>query len=152
MAEHVQPQGWTFRWNNGVTMLGQAVHHYAKGTRRLELSRKIMAVSDEATVRDTILHEIAHINAGLQHGHDRIWKLEAIRLGASPMRVANAATTPNIRAEAAPWRGVCPNGHEGGKFWRKPRVQRSCAKCSPGRFNAAYLITYTNVDTGEFVR
>lgn len=147
MSEHVIPSGVMFRWNNAVNMLGQATHNRMKGLRYLELSRKMTAVCDEESVRDTILHEIAHLNAGLENGHNRVWKLEAMRIGASPERTANPATTPNIRQDAAPWRGTCPNGHSATPMWRKPRVSKSCGKCS-STYNPAYRITYRHVDTG----
>ena len=146
MRDKLTVTGWTFGWDNAVSSFGVA--HYR--TKTITMSRKLVLAGNRDQVLDTIRHEIAHANVGAGHHHDAVWKREAYRLGATPSRVAVDA--PNIREQGAPWRGVCPNGHEGGSFWRKPRVQRSCSKCCPGKFNEAYLITYTHVDTKEFVR
>jgi len=141
MREHVQVPGWTFGWDNAVRRLGAA--DFVK--KKITLSHRITAASTRAQVLDTIRHEIAHVNAGAAALHGRAWKLEALRLGANP--AAATEEGPNLRQEAAPWRGTCPNGHEATPFWRRPKHSRSCAKCSPV-FDRRYIITYRHVDTG----
>lgn len=37
-------------------------------------------------VEDTLLHEVAHVLAGPGHGHNRIWKSWARKVGARPDR------------------------------------------------------------------
>lgn len=150
MRENLRdPYSWTFTWDNAITTFGVTNHTY----KTIRLSRKITKASTEEQVTDTVLHEIAHANVGFAHGHGVVWKMEAIRLGARPNAKATPGVdAPNLRKEAAPWRGVCPAGHDCGNFWRKPRVSRSCAKCSPGKFNEAHIVTYTHIDTGVVTR
>ena len=35
-------------------------------------------------IRDTVLHEIAHVIAGREAGHRPLWKVTAQRIGATP--------------------------------------------------------------------
>ena len=37
-------------------------------------------------IQDTILHEIAHAIVGPKHGHDKVWKVMASKLGCSAKR------------------------------------------------------------------
>ena len=55
-----------------------------------------MRLYDEAEVRETILHEIAHARVGASHGHDAVWQAEARRIGSTGRRLVD----PH-----APWRG-----------------------------------------------
>lgn len=142
MLENLKPHGWTFGWDNAVQSLGQCDYN----RRRITLSRQLTAGADEVSVRDTILHEIAHANVGPGHGHGRVWMTEAIRLGASPRSRHSVGTVPNLRKELAPWVGTCPAGHVSPyRFWRKPRVDRSCAMCNPRKFDRANLVTYVDI-------
>jgi predicted SprT family Zn-dependent metalloprotease len=79
--------GWRFAWSNGKRQLGAACVH-ADGRKTLRLSRHLVRLNDDAEVRDTILHEIAHAIAGVEHGHDAVWKSVCVRIGARPVRVA----------------------------------------------------------------
>lgn len=72
-------------------------HREADGTRRvieLAFNRELFRPGDEAVLRDTLLHEMAHVEAWLEHGHaghGAIWKRIAKRVGAVPRAVAPAA-------------------------------------------------------------
>ena len=112
----------------GVTMFGK---------RRISLSAPLTRLHDEAHVRDTILHEIAHALVGAQHGHDRVWKAKARELGASDAR----CFTSEAARELAPFIGVCPAGHEVRRHKRPTRVV-SCSRCS-SRFDSAHVLSWT---------
>ncbi len=53
--------------------------------RRISLSRPLTFLNDEAEVRDTILHEIAHALTP-KTGHGPAWKAMCLRIGAKPVR------------------------------------------------------------------
>lgn len=132
---------WTLKWDNAVQRLGACDYR----NKTIQLSRPMTQAGTTEQVMDTVRHEVAHALAGPGAGHGRAWKVIAIRLGARPY----AATTdaPNLRAEAAPWVGHCPKGHTvKQRFWRKPRVTRSCGECGPGAFNPALILTWSRVD------
>ncbi len=96
MAHHgVTEAGWVFGWSNGKRQLGccqmrEAISGPSKGKRvkSIKLSRHLVRLNDDDEVRDTILHEIAHALAGLDHGHDEVWKATCLRIGARPDRTA----------------------------------------------------------------
>jgi len=98
MHEHgLLRSGWHLRFGHGKRQLGSASirRKVDRGTGRVQeirtitLSRYLVALNDEATVRDTILHEIAHALAGLDHGHDAHWQEICRRIGARPQRLAD---------------------------------------------------------------
>lgn len=136
IAIHV-PQ-YRFEWSDGKTVLG----HCDYRARAIRLSRTLTLVNDERQTVDTILHEIAHAKAGAGAGHGATWKRIARELGAVPRATAQGAVS--VR-ETAPWVGHCPScGHVStAKFFRKPRVNRSCASCYPGAYHPAYRLVYT---------
>ncbi len=97
MEQHgLLAQGWRFAWGHGRRQLGSASirRRVDRGTGRVQqiktitLSRYLVALNGEDAVRDTILHEIAHALAGLDHGHDDVWKAVCRRIGAEPQRLA----------------------------------------------------------------
>lgn len=99
----------------------------------ISLSRHLVQLNDEATVRSTILHEIAHALTPKQH-HNQIWKAKAIEIGHSGARCygSSVATPPKK------WIASCPNGHE---VLRHKKQRLSCSRCCP-RFNKAYLFRF----------
>lgn len=51
-----------------------------KSDKRIELSKKLVLLNDEARVMKTVLHEIAHaLTEG--HGHDAVWKAKCLAIG-----------------------------------------------------------------------
>lgn len=138
---------WTLKWDNAVQRLGACDYR----NKVIRLSRPMTQAGTSEQVMDTIRHEVAHALAGFQAGHGREWKIIAMRLGANPQ--ASTTDAPNLREEAAPWVGTCPNGHEvKHRYWRKPRSTRSCGECCPGKFNPDLILTYRRVDTMAGVR
>lgn len=132
MAEHGLT-GWDFAFDRARRRAGLANHT----ARRITLSRALMALYDEAQVRDTILHEIAHALVGPAHGHDAVWAAKARELGSSGERLvpADAPTVPGR------WQGRCPAGHTVTRMQR-PRQPMSCARCSR-RFSPEHLLSWT---------
>ena len=83
MHEHCLSREWTFRWQNKKVSLGTC--SYRK--KEIRLSKWYVELNDEAEVRDTILHEIAHALSYERHGskgHGRLWKSICREIGAIP--------------------------------------------------------------------
>lgn len=120
------------------------------GARTISLSAPLTRLHDEAEVRDTILHEIAHALVGPFHGHDDVWRSKAVEIGCSGQRTVDA-DAPQVEG---PWRGECPAGHAYTRHRRPGRVM-SCLACNP-EFDAAALLTWTyqgrRVDMGAAYR
>src|SRR4051812_25930717 len=55
-------------------------------TRTIQLSLAHVRLNDAVKVRETILHEVAHALVGPGHGHDRVWRAMAVRVGTRPVR------------------------------------------------------------------
>lgn len=107
-------------------------------TKQIGLSRLLTALHDEAEVRDTVLHEVAHALVGPWHGHDAVWRAKAREIGCSATRCL-PEEAPRV---AAPWLGRCAAGHEVGRHRRPERVM-SCRRCSPS-FDTGALLTWTH--------
>jgi len=54
--------------------------------KKISFSRHFLKNSDQLDINDTILHEIAHALVGPKHGHDRVWKNMAKKIGCSAKR------------------------------------------------------------------
>lgn len=82
---HCLSREWTFRWQNKKVSLGTC--SYQK--KEIRLSKWYVELNDEAEVRDTILHEIAHALSYERHGskgigHGRLWRSICREIGAIP--------------------------------------------------------------------
>lgn len=121
MAEHGL-DGWTFTYDRGRRRAGAC--HYAK--QQITLSRALTEIYDATTIRDIILHEIAHALVGREHHHDAVWKAMARRLGANP-RAQLAGNLPQLDA---PWVGTCPRCGATKRLFRQPQRVVACGKCS----------------------
>ncbi|KRE41082.1 SprT-like domain-containing protein [Knoellia sp. Soil729] len=137
---------WTITTDRAKTRAG--VCRFA--SRTISLSSALTRLHDDAEVRDTILHEIAHALVGPAHGHDHVWRQKAMSIGCSGERTVSTSAP----AVAGPWRGECPEGHAHTRH-RRPGHVMSCLRCSPG-FDAGSLLTWTyqgrRVDMGEAYR
>lgn len=105
-AHGVFAAGWRFQWSHGKRQLGCAQIKRRRNprtgqvieTKTIKLSRYLVALNDESEVRDTILHEIAHAIAGLNNGHNEVWRAVCRQVGARPERLAGeeVAVVPHL--------------------------------------------------------
>ena len=133
MARH-RLTGWRLVFDNAKTRAG-ACH---SDRREITLSRPLISLYAPEQATQTVLHEIAHALAGAGHGHDRVWRTIARRIGYTGGRCL-PVDAPKVDG---PWVGVCAAGHRTTAHRRPVRV-RSCPQCSP-RFDvsARYGWTY----------
>ncbi|WP_306213801.1 SprT family zinc-dependent metalloprotease [Actinoplanes sp. RD1] len=132
MARH-RLTGWRLVFDNARTRAGVC----RSDRKEIGLSRVLTELYPEEQVRDTVLHEIAHALAGPKHGHDRVWRATAQRIGCSGTRCVPEDAP---RAEGG-FVGTCAAGHRTTAHRRPVRV-RSCPKCSP-TFDPAAIYTWT---------
>lgn len=96
MAEHgIAENGWTFQFDNAHKRMGAC--HYQ--TKTITVSRHFALAADESEVRDTLLHEIAHVIAGYLAGHQIQWKVVARRIGATPKACGANPHYRQVRAD-----------------------------------------------------
>jgi len=79
-----------FGLNGWVIALDKrATRRFGQCRRRqhtIGLTEALVKLNTRAEVEDVIRHEIAHALVGDGHGHDRVWKLKCIEVGARPER------------------------------------------------------------------
>ncbi|MCY4096476.1 MAG: SprT-like domain-containing protein [Gammaproteobacteria bacterium] len=111
-------ESWRFAFDHAMRRGGRC----AFDRQEISLSEQFAFVASVEEVTDTILHEIAHALVGPKHGHDRIWKVTAQRIGCSG-RVMH-----HIDFSSARWILTCTTCG-----WREPRLRRRgglvCKSC-----------------------
>lgn len=144
----VDPSGltttdWSFKFDSAVRRFGACYKH----KNLITISRKLTELNDEAQVRDTILHEIAHALAPARAHHNRQWKSIAKAIGANPERCYDSST---VTTPTRKWKATCPSCKR--TVLRHKRMKIACGKCcnkhNRGKFDEKYLFVYTpNVTT-----
>lgn len=141
MKEHgVYDDGWRFKWSNGKRQLGCAqvkkrrdpIAGKAIEIKTIKLSRHLVSLNTDDEVRDTILHEIAHAIAGLNNGHNHVWKAACRRIGARPQRLAGE----EVRIVKGRYAIYCPScDRDIARRHRRMRTDRLartyCRSCGP---------------------
>jgi predicted SprT family Zn-dependent metalloprotease len=99
--------------------------------RRITLSRVLTLLNDDAEVRDTILHEIAHaLTPGDNHGAR--WKAMCLRIGAKPRRCYSDEHVTSPPRRAAPYQIGCLACGWWQDRHRRTRRKLICRKCRAG--------------------
>lgn len=127
---------WKFDWMRARKTYGLCDH----GTHTISLSMPLTLINSEATIRDVILHEVAHALVGARHGHNRVWWLKAKSMGCSATRC-----TTGVKVQSGGWIGHCPNREHEHRMFRKPTRSYSCGKCSRENFKSGYQAEYAIV-------
>ena len=135
--EGLVDKGWVFKFDKAKRRFGNC--SYRK--QIISLSTALTELNDETTVKNTILHEIAHALTGSGVGHGRQWKQVARSIGcdAQVLYDSRSVVTPEHK-----YIGICPDGHTH-KAHRR-RSYSACAKCchryNNGKFSEKYLIKW----------
>jgi predicted SprT family Zn-dependent metalloprotease len=118
--------GWSFAFNRSKVQMGLCLY----GPRMVVLSVHFVELNDDATVLDTLLHEIAHALVGPGHGHDAVWRAKCLEVGARPERLSNDVSMPVGR-----WQAVCPGCGRLHDRHRRPKHMKGwhCSYCGRER-------------------
>jgi len=88
--------GWTGALDNALRRFGSCSRH----AKRITLSRHLATINTDEETLDTVLHEVAHALAWVEHdedcGHDGRWQAIASRVGARPERTVDAEETSSV--------------------------------------------------------
>jgi predicted SprT family Zn-dependent metalloprotease len=140
MEQHgLLDKGWYFEFDNARRRFG--VCRY--GTKSIGLSKHLVSLNDEARVKNTILHEIAHALVGPGYGHDHVWRRKAIEIGCDGQRCysSKVVETPESRY-IAECKG-CGKVHKRHKMTRSLKFgSSSCGTCSNGRYNPIFKLEW----------
>jgi predicted SprT family Zn-dependent metalloprotease len=117
-------QGWHFAYNRRKREMGLCLFD----AQVIALSVHFVEMNDDTSVRDTLLHEIAHALVGPGHGHDAIWKSKCREIGARPERLCPEANMPVGR-----WQAYCAGCGMLHHRHRKPKrmIGWHCSYCGP---------------------
>lgn len=117
---------WTFQFDRAKCRAGCC--KYRRTT--ITLSEYYVPRNDEAEIRDTILHEIAHALAGPGQGHGPVWKAICLTIGAKPVRCYDNTKVDMPKGQ---WRANCPSCKKEFHRHRRPKNDGIiyCAKCGP---------------------
>jgi len=136
-------EDWVFRFDFAKKRFGQC--NYTK--KEITLSKYLTELNDEKTVRDTIIHEIAHAIAGHESGHGKFWKQCVVRMGGVPERCYSPkeVNTPKMKYSL-----ICPSCHSEISRQRKPKKSffktapaclPCCKKHNNGKFSQEFILT-----------
>ena len=116
--------GWSFGFDRAKTRLG--ITHFA--TKRVALSEHFVAAphTTDALVRNTLLHEIAHVLVGTEHGHDDVWVAKAKEIGCDGIRVSKIGAFAAHR-----WTWRCEKGCTVSLCHQRRNLRKTfvCRKC-----------------------
>lgn len=126
LEEHnLLDSGWKFDWMRAKAKLGMCRYFL----KTIYLSKPVTMVNGEESVRDTILHEIAHALVGPGHNHNHVWKAKAISIGCNGERTGEIVNYQ--QAARYQYSAAC-----GSKWFTNRRLQnlgqRFC-KCCNGK-------------------
>ena len=129
-------KGWLFTFDGAVRRFGSCDYN----TKTITLSRKLTRLNDEATVRNVVLHEIAHALAGPRAGHGPAWRAQAEGIGCDARRCCDE----EVSFPPAKFKGTCPScGTEALTFRRRASACLRCCKMhNRGRFSEEYLFRW----------
>ncbi len=117
---------WSFRFDHARRRFGSC----RPSSRAITLSRPLTFLNDDAQVRDTILHEIAHALAP-DDGHGELWKRMCRRIGADPKRCYSDELVISPPRRTAPYEigcATCNWWHDRHRHTRRKLVCRACRK------------------------
>jgi predicted SprT family Zn-dependent metalloprotease len=121
MREHGVPREWLFCFDRSKVRFGKCDYR----RKRISLSSHLVNMNDEQSVRDTILHEIAHALAPRGAGHGPTWRSIALAIGCSGSRCYGS----EVQRPKPKYRGTCKSC--GRVIHRHRRSLLACGHCTP---------------------
>lgn len=121
MRRHKLSPEWSFEFDRARVRFGKC--NYAK--KEISLSRHLVELNDEAEVRDTILHEIAHALAPRGAGHGPAWQAAAQSIGCNAQRCYGE----EVARPMPKYKGTCPACRR--VIYRHRRAAIACGRCAP---------------------
>jgi predicted SprT family Zn-dependent metalloprotease len=132
MQVHRVPREWSFVFDRSKVRFGKCDYR----RRQISLSRHLVELNTEDEVRDTILHEIAHVLAPRGAGHGPVWRALAISIGCNGQRCYGR----EVVRPAPKFRGICPSCRH--VIYRHRRTLIACGKCSD-EFDPRFMFNWS---------
>ena len=133
---------WTFKFDRAKRRFGAC--NYT--TRTISLSRTLTRLNDDAAVRETLLHEIAHaLTPGAAHGP--AWQAKCLEFGISVQR---CYTSAEVVQPPSRYLLVCDTCGLEVPRHRKTTLPVACRDCcmkrNGGRYSARYALRWVYRD------
>ena len=135
--------GWSFKFDTARNRAGVCRHR----SKTIGLSKYLLPHMKDDKVKDTLLHEIAHALVGPRHGHDRVWRRQAIAIGCNGARCYDpdtefhAGASEQLAAQSK-YSMSCPNCGRVTAVHRRPKRSKACGVCckkySGGRYDPKF--------------
>lgn len=127
--------GWRFGFDRAKRRFGCCNYTH----KEITLSSALVLINDEARVKNTILHEIAHAIVGRGHGHGSVWVRMAIAIGCDGKR---CYTTKNTVIPESKYIAICSTCKYVHKKHRASTKTTACGVCCKGTFKKEYTLTF----------
>lgn len=127
---------WHFKFDRAVRRYGVC----SRNRKTITLSKSLTLLNSLSDAYDVVLHELAHALSPPGSGHNHVWKLNAIRVGAKPDRCYEG----HIIQPKRKWIGVCPNCETTMLRFRRRRVacKACCIRYNQGKFDSRFLFRW----------
>lgn len=131
--------GWEFEFDNSKHRFGCC--HCSE--KKISLSRNLVLLNDEAKVKDTILHEIAHALLPSKYHHNFLWKEKCIEIGCAPKRCYD---NKDVNVPKGCYVLYCPNCKNEHRQFKHPHEGVACGKCckdfNNGRYSEKFKLSW----------
>jgi len=124
---------WMFEFDNAKLRFGRC----NKTKKIISLSMHLVKLNNKKEVKDTILHEIAHALSPVR-GHNNYFYNICRQIGAEPSR----CYSNKVKQPDSPYKLICNNCGKSTNMYRKIKRERSCGRCSPGKFDKKFLLEF----------
>ncbi len=133
---------WKFCFDRAKKRFGQC--HYQK--KIISLSRHLVEINNEKTIRETILHEISHAICGYKAGHGKKWKECIKEIGGIPERCYSRETVNTPRLKYTAFCTSCgietqrQQKFKTSLFYSAPACKKCCKIHNNGKFSRKFLL------------
>ncbi len=134
MKKHGLEYRFRFEFDNAKRRFGHCSYY----PRFITLSKHLVLLNDYETVKNVILHEIAHALVGPGKGHNWVWKKKALEIGCDGERCYSRENTNIVKGKIE---AICQKCGYVYTRHRMPSRKRSCGKCDKV-FNEKYLLKF----------
>jgi hypothetical protein len=125
--------GWEFYFNDNRSRLGVCKDY----NKSIELSVWHVNNSPFESVKNTLLHEIAHAIVGCGHQHNHVWRRKAIEIGCDGERCG----TMNAPYKYTAICSNCETTYQTNRASNKA-CGRCCKKFNSGRYSSEYKFIF----------
>lgn len=110
-----------------------------QSAKLIKLNSKFCDLASKEDMENLLKHEIVHLKI---HGHGHEFKIACKNMGITGEfnKPHSYSKTGQMLNDSAPYWYQCPECKIISKYFRPRRIEYSCGKCDPDKFNEKYLL------------